>query len=125
MAEDVFAERLARVRARFAGNLPGRIDSIDRALPNLSGDGESVFPALSAVHRNAHEICGIAPTVGFAATGKAARCVERILLQPLRDKRGLSEAEITSVREELAALRAAAQADAQSHGTASRSEDCM
>ena len=114
MADDVFAERLARVRARFAGNLPVRIDSIDRALPNLAGDGETVFPILAAVHRNAHEICGIAPTVGFAATGKAARCVERILLQPLRDKRGLNEAEITSVRQELDALRVAAQSDAQS-----------
>ena len=116
MADDVFAERLAKIRTRFAGNLPTRIDSIDRALPDLSGDGEAVFPTLSAVHRNAHEICGIAPTVGFAATGKAARCVERILLQPLRDRRGLNEAEIANVRQELAALRAAAQADVQSGG---------
>lgn len=116
MVDDVFAERLARIRARFASNLPVRIDSIDNALPNLSGDAETVFPTLSAVHRNAHEICGIAPTVGFAATGKAARCVERILLQPLRDRRGLNEAEIASVRQELAALRAAAQADLQSGG---------
>ena len=114
MADDVFAERLAKIRTRFASNLATRIDSIDSALPNLVGDGAAVFPTLSAVHRNAHEICGIAPTVGFAATGKAARCVERILLQPLRDKRGLNETEIAGVRQELAALRAAAQADVQS-----------
>ncbi len=49
-------------------------------------------------------------------TGKAARCVERMLLQPLRDKRGLSETEIAGVRQELAALRIAAQTDVQSSG---------
>ncbi len=116
MADDVFAERLAKIRARFASKLTMRIESIDRALPNLMGEGESVLPTLSAAHRNAHEICGVAPTVGFAATGKAARCVERILLQPLRDKRGLSETELAGVRQELAALRAAAQADVRLAG---------
>ncbi len=116
MADDVFAERLAKIRVRFASNLSTRIDSIDNALPNLVGDGAAVFSTLSAVHRNAHEICGIAPTIGFAMTGKAARCVERMLLQPLRDKRGLSETEIAGVRQELAALRIAAQTDVQSSG---------
>ncbi|HTS41111.1 MAG TPA: Hpt domain-containing protein [Xanthobacteraceae bacterium] len=117
MAEDLFTERLAKIRARFATNLPGRIDAIDRALPQLSGEGESVIATLATIHRSAHEMCGIAPTVGFAATGKAARCVERILLQPLRDKRGLSDNEIANVRHELAALRAAAQADLQTDST--------
>lgn len=42
MATDVFAERLVRIRTRFAGNLPGKIDNLDLALPQISGEGETV-----------------------------------------------------------------------------------
>ena len=114
MAEDAFTERLNKIRTRFATNLAGRFDAIDKALPQLSGEGETVIATLATVHRSAHELCGIAPTVGFAETGKAARIVERILLQPLRDKRGLNDSEIANVRQELAALRAAAKSELQS-----------
>jgi chemotaxis protein histidine kinase CheA len=113
MADDIFAERLAKIRARFAGNLPGKIDILDQALPQISGEGEAVVAALATAHRSVHEICGIGPTVGFVATGKAARSVEQILIQPLREKRGLTQVEVTTVRERLDVLRATARQEAQ------------
>lgn len=107
MATDQFTERLAKIRSRFAANLPGKIEKVECVLPQLSGDGAAVMTTLATAHRSVHELCGIGPTVGFPETGRAARCVERLLLQPLRAKRGLTEPEIASVRQELAALRTA------------------
>ena len=113
MAVDQFAERLAKIRTRFAANLPGKIESVERALPLLAGEGDAVGALLATAHRSVHELCGIAPTVGFPATGRAARTVERILLQPLRAKRGLTDAELASARQELEGLRSAFQNDQQ------------
>ena len=113
MATDQFTERLKTIRIRFAANLPGKIDNVERVLPELSGQNDAVMTTLATAHRSVHELCGIGPTVGFPETGRAARVVERILLQPLRAKRGLTDSEIASARQELAALRSAFQADLQ------------
>jgi hypothetical protein len=113
MEGDQFAERLAGVRKRFAAKLVGRIAEIDTALPKLTGDGGQVAAAVYDAHRKVHDLCGIGPTLGFDATGKAARAVERILLQPSRDERGLTEQEMASLKEGLLALRAAADSDMQ------------
>jgi HPt (histidine-containing phosphotransfer) domain-containing protein len=113
MAIDQFTERLAKIRTRFAANLYRKIDSLDHALPQLSGEGDGVVEALATAHRSIHELCGMGPTVGFVATGRAARSVERILIQSVRAKRGMTAAEIASVRQELAALRDAARIELQ------------
>ena len=113
MAVDQFAERLAKIRTRFAANLPGKLDSIDDALPQISGEGPAVVEALTTAHRSVHELCGTAPTVGFIVTGQAARSVEQILIKSLRAKRGLTDTEIVSVRQELDALHIAARNELQ------------
>ena len=109
MAIDQFTERLAIVHTRFAANLNRKLDNLDRALPQLSGERPAAIEALATAHRNVHALCGIGPTVGFVATGQAARLVERILIQPLRAKRGLTDSEVVRVRDGLRALRAAAR----------------
>ena len=111
---DQFTERLAKIRTRFAANLDRKIDTLDHALPQLSGNGAGVLEVLETAHRSVHEMCGIGPTVGFVATGQAARSVERILLLPLRAKRGLTDSEVANVRDGLSTLRTAAQAEIQS-----------
>jgi HPt (histidine-containing phosphotransfer) domain-containing protein len=113
MADDLFAERLAKIRTRFAGNLPGKINSLDHALPQISGEGEAVVETLATVYRSVHEICGTGPTVGFVATGQTARSVEQILIQPLRAKRGLNDAKVAAVQERIVTLRAAARKEMQ------------
>jgi hypothetical protein len=117
MDGDDFVERLAGVRKRFAAKLDGRIADIDSALPELVGAGAGVAKAVSTAHRKVHDLCGIGPTLGFHETGKAARVCERILLQPSRGERGLTEQELAHLKDGVVALRAAAQADMQAIGT--------
>ena len=117
MEGDIFAKRLADVRKRFTAKLPSRIAAIDHALPALAGDGGEVAAAVYSVHRQVHDLCGIGPTLGFLATGQAARVCEKILLQPSRGKRGLTEQELAGLTEGLVALRAAAHNDMQSTHT--------
>ena len=116
MSADEFAERLELVRKRFAARLPGRLDDIDASLPQLSGTDSDIGKTVYSAHRKVHDLCGIGPTLGFHATGKAARSCERILLQPSRDQRGLTEQEMAHLKEGLVALRAAVQSEIQSTG---------
>jgi hypothetical protein len=115
MGGDPFLERLASVRQRFSSRLEGRLAEIDAALPELTGDGGAVAAAVYTAHRRVHDLCGIGPTLGFNATGTAARVCERILLEPSRGERGLTEQELARLKEGLAALRAAAQNEIQSN----------
>ena len=117
MAGDIFAERLEGVRKRFAGKLPARIEEIDAALPELTGAGGGVAAAVYSAHRKVHDLCGIGPTLGFLATGKAARMCEKILLQPSRGQRGLTEQELACLKDGLVALRAAAHNDMETTRT--------
>lgn len=114
MEVDVFTERLARIRQRFAATLDGKIDDSFDALPALTSNDAAAIEALMVTHRKLHEMCGIAPSLGFAGTGKAAREAESVLREPAKSKRSLTAAEIASLTEKLDALRAAAHADLQS-----------
>ncbi|HWP27013.1 MAG TPA: hypothetical protein VNL39_11775 [Xanthobacteraceae bacterium] len=113
MTVDLFNQRLNKVRARFAANVERKIETLDNTLPQLCGEGNSIIERLAAAHRSVHALCGVGPTIGFVATGRAARTVEQILRQSLKAKRGLTDLELASVRAGLVELRAAAHADAQ------------
>jgi chemotaxis protein histidine kinase CheA len=108
---DLFAERFAAVRARFAAKLDNRIDEIDAAVAELSRGGTT--DALARAHRRAHDLCGVGPTMGFVATGKAARMIEQVMLAALKANRPLTLDEMAQVSEGLGALRAAASAETQ------------
>jgi hypothetical protein len=112
VSSDVFAERFAAVRARFAAKLDGRIDEIESTVPRLGDGGAS--DALALAHRRAHDLCGAGPTMGFAATGQTARTIEQMLLAAIKAQRALTEDELTRMRSGIAELRAAAAADIQS-----------
>ena len=106
---DVFAERFAVVRKRFAAKLDARIDEIESTVPKLGCQGE--FDALALAHRRAHDLCGVGPTMGYMVTGKAARSIERLLLAAVKSQRALSDDEIARLRTHIAQLRAAAAAE--------------
>jgi chemotaxis protein histidine kinase CheA len=106
---DIFEERMAAVRQRFVAKLDARIDEIDLAIPQLGREGG--LDALKVVHRNAHGLCGIGPTLGFVETGKAARSIERLLLVAVKAERTLTADETTRVREGVALLRSTATAE--------------
>jgi hypothetical protein len=114
VTSDHFAERFAAVRERFAAKLDARIAEIEATVPELGGDG--ALDALARVHRRAHDLCGIGPTMGFVATGKAARSVEQLLLAPLKSGRPLTASELGELRRGIVAMRSAAQADTTSAG---------
>ena len=111
---DVFAERLAAVRQRFVAKLDARLDEIEATVPQLSQTGST--EALARAHRRAHDLCGVGPTMGFIATGKAARTVEQLLLAPLKGDRMLTGDEVAQLRCDLAALRSIATAETRPAG---------
>jgi HPt (histidine-containing phosphotransfer) domain-containing protein len=106
---DLFAERFAAVRARFAAKLDSRIDEIEATIPELAGGCAS--EPLARAHRRAHDLCGVGPTMGFVATGHAARAIEQVMLGALKANRPLSADELTKVSDGVAALRVAACAE--------------
>ena len=73
MTTDDFIAKVARVRERFASTLPGKIADSFAALEKMANDGDDAIETVITTHRRLHEMCGIAPTLGFEATGKAAR----------------------------------------------------
>lgn len=109
MPSDPFLERLAQVRTRFMAALPTRIREAYAALPDLCGDGTKGMQAVVEIYRRIHSICGIGPTIGFVATGCAARAAERVLRTAYRVGRGLTAEEIGSFTQALDDLREAAR----------------
>lgn len=114
MEVDEFTEQLARIRQRFATSLNGKVDDSFACLPKLSDNDAAAIETIVVVHRRLHEMCGIAPSVGFPATGKAARAAEAVLREPAKLKRSLTPEEVAAFTAGLDALRVAAQSDLQS-----------
>jgi HPt (histidine-containing phosphotransfer) domain-containing protein len=104
---DEFAQRLARIRRRFAAALPEKLDDSFAALPKLAGANADSIETLAVTHRKLHEICGIAPSIGFDAIGTAARAAETVLREPAKAKRPLKTDELAALRTRLEDLRAA------------------
>jgi chemotaxis protein histidine kinase CheA len=104
---DLFAERFAAVRERFAAKLDARIDEIEAAIPELGGAPDT----LARAHRRAHDLCGVGPTMGFVITGQAARAIEQIMLAAIKANRPLTADEVARVSDGVARLRSAASAE--------------
>lgn len=109
MTVESYAERMEAARRRFAATLNARLTAVEDALPHLAGTGPDVAAAVTAAHRHMHLLCGLAPTVGFSRIGRAARRIERILLDPFRTGRGLTTQEMDELKRSLATLRAETQ----------------
>lgn len=105
MIADPLTDRLARVRDRFATTLAGKIDESYAAIPQLSCAAPSAAVAVADVYRCVHGLVGVGPTVGFPATGKAARDVENVLRAAQQECRGLTADEIAVLTKTLQVLR--------------------
>ena len=114
MTSDLFAERFAAVRERFAAKLDSRIDEIEATVRALGREGSQ--ETLAHAHRRAHDLCGVGPTMGFVAIGKAARAIEQVLLAALKSGRALTAQEIAQLTEGVAQLRSAAVAETRPAG---------
>jgi hypothetical protein len=110
MYSDQFETRLARVRHRFATTLESKIKDAVVSIDRMTRGGE-VTKQISDSYRDLHGICGIGPTVGFSATGEAARTAEGFLMQAHHEKRGLSEREVICLKKALESLRVAAASE--------------
>ena len=109
---------MAQIRERFATKLDLKIADTNSALPEVASEGASGTEAVAAAYRRIHDICGIAPTVGFVETGRVARTLDEILIGPFRAARALTADEMARLRTGLEALQAAARIDATSIDTA-------
>ena len=111
MHADQFETRLAIVRHRFATTLESKITDAVVSADHMSGSGDGVVNQVSTSYRHLHGICGIGPTVGFTATGEAARAAEVTLMQAYRERRGPTQTEVTSLKQALQRLRVAAASE--------------
>lgn len=111
MEPDAFTERLTVIRKRFASTVEGKIAKAREALPQAVGDDAMAVEKAAAAYQQIHRICGVASTVGFTATGTAARSAEDVLVQAFRSKRGLSLSEAQFVQQALESLRTTAQSE--------------
>jgi chemotaxis protein histidine kinase CheA len=114
MTVDAFADRLARVRDRFTATLAGKISDAVASMVRLAEAAPEAAAAVAEAYRRMHGIVGVGPSVGFAATGRAAREVENVLRGPQHDRRGLTADELLQLQERLDALRDAAERELQS-----------
>lgn len=110
-AADPFTDRLARVRDRFAAALTGKIEDACAALPRLADGAPAAASLVEETYRSIHGMVGVAPTVGFPATGQAAHQVEDILRPSQQAKRGLTADEISLLMKTLQMLREAATSE--------------
>jgi len=113
MTADLFADRLAKIRDRFVAALPNKIDESEAAMAAVSGDGPASVEAVALTYRRLHGLAGTGPTIGFTATGQAAREAETVLIEAYRGQRALTMSEATSLRQALLALRRAAHGELQ------------
>jgi uncharacterized Fe-S center protein len=114
MHADQFEHRLARVRHRFATTLESKIQDAVISADRMSRSSDGVIKHVSDSYLCLHGICGIGPTVGFAATGEAARTAEVTLMQAYRESRALSDKEVLSLKKALEHLRVAAASELRS-----------
>jgi Hpt domain len=115
MTEDIFADRVAKVRERFVSTLAAKIDETCAAVPKLGevAPPNVAVPAVADAYLRIHGIAGIGRTVGFPETGRAALAVEDVLRPPYRAARGLTSDEISLLKNSLQALRAVALRELQ------------
>jgi hypothetical protein len=118
---DDFAAHVARVRKRFASGLNDKIAASFAALEKMSAGGDTIEIVIAA-HRRLHEIYGIAPTLGFDATGKAAGGARTVIREAAKAKRAPTPAEIAALKTELEKLRDAAAADLRKFSTREMSD---
>jgi len=111
MTADDFAERVGRVRERFASTLNDKIADSFAALETMSAGGGDAIETVIVAHRRLHEMYGIAPTLGFEATGKAAGGARTAIREAAKVKRAPTPVEIAALKTELEKLREAAAAD--------------
>jgi chemotaxis protein histidine kinase CheA len=115
MTDDIFAERVAKVRQRFTSSLEAKIDGTYAALRSLGGTEPPAAAAVAEAYRCIHGIVGIGRTVGFPAVGTAAHDVEDVLRSPYHAGRGLTDDEISLLKTSLQALRQVATRELQSN----------
>jgi hypothetical protein len=111
MSEAEFIERMAQIRARFARKLANEVEEMSLNFGRLAGASREAVEATAAAYLTFHEMCGIGPTIGFEATGQAARAVDGILILAYRAQRGLTDDELSRLKGELEHVRAAMRAE--------------
>ena len=117
MDELEFAERIARVRARFVANLTDNIRKTISTLPRMAGGEHETMDAIDDAYRTFHEACGISATVGLEATGQAAKRIDTILIDAFRSRRGLTANELVQLAEQLGSLQSVLENETKATNT--------
>ncbi len=112
--ETTFDARMDRIRVRFAIKLVDNIQRTETTLTRMTGDGRDAAEAVATAYRWLHEVCGVAPTLGFKVIGRSARLCTAILAGPFWARRKLSADELFRLTECVRFLRGEARREMQS-----------
>ncbi len=82
--QELFQKFLAEQRSEYGRSLPGKVGQAE-ALWRLAAAGQPAGEALAQLERLAHTLGGTAGTLGFVATGLAAKALERLVQSALQD----------------------------------------
>lgn len=82
--QELFQKFLDEQRAEYGRSLPEKVCQIV-ALSRVAVDGEHVGETLVQLERLAHTLGGTAGTLGFVATGQAAKALELLVQQATQD----------------------------------------
>lgn len=85
--QELFQKFLDEQRSEYGRSLPEKVDQIV-ALSRLAAAGELPGEPLAQLERLAHTLGGTAGTLGFVATGQAAKALELLVQQAPPDAAG-------------------------------------
>lgn len=115
MDEEAYRERIAAIRSRFAARLFEEISMTVAVADDLTSSDPAVINEIANIYRRFHSVGGIGGTIGFDATGHAARTIDAILIDPFRDKRRLTVDEVAELKKGLDFLGMIARTECVEH----------
>ena len=104
MDEKAYMERISTIRSRFSLRIADEIRTTVAVADYLTSPEAEVIEEIATIYRRFHSVCGIGATIGFDATGRAARTLDAILVGPFRDRRHLTPDEVKQLKEGLDVL---------------------
>ena len=85
--QQLFQKFLDEQRSEYGRSLPGKVGQIE-AHWRVVASGDGKVDSIAELERLAHTLAGTAGTLGFVATGQAAKALELLVQRAMQDTAG-------------------------------------